>query len=271
LALTRVDVLGVPMKSETPYWLLRSHRRSIPTPPFCRSISGQWTSRPRNAIAFPTGCRLTDKLDRLGTQRRVTLTNLDEGDHILEVRGASADSVWSDTAAAPQDPQEPGALEIARSLRPPTGSRCSASLSASCGGQRRKIALAVEAQQRLEAEVEARTQDLSASNRLLEEAAKAKSDFLARMTHELRTPMNGVVGMTELLERTPLCRESGPAHQDHPLIGRRSAADRQRPSRSVEGAGAPGSSSSGLPIDLVVLIEESMALFEAPAAARDSN
>lgn len=35
-------------------------------------------------------------------------------------------------------------------------------------------------------------------------ANKAKSLFLASMSHELRTPLNGVIGMTELLQHTPL-------------------------------------------------------------------
>ena len=34
--------------------------------------------------------------------------------------------------------------------------------------------------------------------------SRAKSEFLARMSHEIRTPMNGVLGMTELLQSTPL-------------------------------------------------------------------
>jgi len=37
-----------------------------------------------------------------------------------------------------------------------------------------------------------------------ETASAAKSDFLATMGHEIRTPMTGVLGMTELLLRTPL-------------------------------------------------------------------
>jgi two-component system sensor histidine kinase/response regulator len=35
-------------------------------------------------------------------------------------------------------------------------------------------------------------------------ASRAKSDFLANMSHEIRTPMNAVIGMTELLQDTPL-------------------------------------------------------------------
>lgn len=37
-----------------------------------------------------------------------------------------------------------------------------------------------------------------------EEAALAKAAFLANMSHELRTPMNAVLGMNELLARSPL-------------------------------------------------------------------
>jgi PAS domain S-box-containing protein len=37
-----------------------------------------------------------------------------------------------------------------------------------------------------------------------EAANRAKSDFLANMSHEIRTPMNAIVGMTELVLRTPL-------------------------------------------------------------------
>jgi len=40
-----------------------------------------------------------------------------------------------------------------------------------------------------------------------EHANKAKSEFLARMSHEVRTPMNGVIGMTGLLLETSLSAE----------------------------------------------------------------
>jgi two-component system sensor histidine kinase RpfC len=38
-------------------------------------------------------------------------------------------------------------------------------------------------------------------------ANQAKSEFLATMSHEIRTPMTGILGMTELLEKTPLNEE----------------------------------------------------------------
>lgn len=56
----------------------------------------------------------------------------------------------------------------------------------------------------LEQRVADRTQDLRASMEAAKQASKAKSDFLANISHEVRTPLNGVLGMTELLMRTRL-------------------------------------------------------------------
>jgi signal transduction histidine kinase len=41
-------------------------------------------------------------------------------------------------------------------------------------------------------------------NQALENALATRQAFLATMSHEVRTPLNGVLGMTELLARTPL-------------------------------------------------------------------
>ncbi len=66
-------------------------------------------------------------------------------------------------------------------------------------------------QQYLESTVAERTSELrktvkklAAARRQADQANQAKSDFLSRMTHELRTPLIGVLGMNELLMRTDL-------------------------------------------------------------------
>ncbi|MCX7888527.1 MAG: ATP-binding protein [Rhodobacteraceae bacterium] len=53
-----------------------------------------------------------------------------------------------------------------------------------------------------------REAELEEARNRAEAATRAKSAFLANMTHELRTPMNGVVGMAELL-----CESDLPAEQ----------------------------------------------------------
>ena len=201
LALTRVEILGAPASGATPYWLRTriplSYRDNIVSLDF--SVL-DFTSPEHNRIAYRMA-GLTDRWIDLGTQHRITLTNLPPGNHVLEVRGVNSDSVWS----------APVKITLHRDPAPwasPWAYATYALLAIALVAHRlRKQQLErrhqVRERERLEAEVAARTRELSASNRQLAEAARAKSDFLDRMSHELRTPMNGVVGMTELLARTP--------------------------------------------------------------------
>ena len=204
VALTSVEVLGVRAQTgDTPFWLRDrvslDYRGTIVSLDFGVL---DYTSPTHNRLAYRMA-GLTDDWIDLGAQRRVTLTNLDAGDHVLEVRAANSDSVWSD---------KPLKLTIHRDPAPwasPAAYAVYALLVLAFVGQRirahrRKMREMVEASERLEAEVQLRTRELRESNRQLEEAARAKNDFLDRMSHELRTPMNGVVGMTELLTRTTL-------------------------------------------------------------------
>lgn len=71
-----------------------------------------------------------------------------------------------------------------------------------------------EAADQLEHRVVERTSELRQANQALDEARheavlanESKSRFLANMSHEVRTPLNGVLGLTELLQQSPLSDE----------------------------------------------------------------
>lgn len=266
LALTNIDVLGVRMRSRTPFWLLQNiplgYRDSIVSLDFGVLDYGS-TRHNRLAYRMPG---LTDDWIDLGSQRRITLTTLPAGEHVLEVRAASSDSVWT---------EQPLQITIDRAPAPWQSTWAYAAYAALVLGvilyrvqqQRRKFQAMAAQRAHLEAEVQLRTHELVESNRQLAEAARAKSNFLDRMSHELRTPMNGVVGMTELLTRTQLS-----ATQSHLTKTIRSSAqillqivnDLLDLSKIRAGKVAL----EALPIDLGQVLEECTSLFAGAAEGK---
>jgi len=61
------------------------------------------------------------------------------------------------------------------------------------------LAIMVVASSAVLSRVQAQQEALEAKNRELEEANQLKSQFVANVTHELRTPIHGVLGLTEML------------------------------------------------------------------------
>ena len=115
---------------------------------------------------------------------------LPSGRYALRVRAANADGVWSETAPLAIDvAAPPWATPLAWTLY---ALAALLAASAALGGWRarlrRRHAAALAEERRRGAE------------RLIE----AKSSFLATMGHEIRTPMTGVLGMSELLLGTAL-------------------------------------------------------------------
>ena len=68
----------------------------------------------------------------------------------------------------------------------------------------RKIRETIGKLQSSVSELESTREQFAAAREKAESASEAKSQFLATMTHELRTPMNGVLGMSELLAATKM-------------------------------------------------------------------
>jgi signal transduction histidine kinase len=74
-------------------------------------------------------------------------------------------------------------------------------LMAEIGKRQRAEAELLRLNQELEQRVRERTAALEAANRDLQEAARAKDQFLAMLAHELRNPLTAVVNVVELLRR----------------------------------------------------------------------
>ncbi|HEY0680909.1 MAG TPA: two-component regulator propeller domain-containing protein [Steroidobacter sp.] len=138
-----------------------------------------------------------------GSVHRATYTNLDAGEYIFRVRASNADGVWSEqdltipvhVAAAPWNTLTARLIYAAIVLL---------ILGYLWRLQQVRRNRELKYKRKLEEEVLSRTRELEERNTQLQILSRAKSDFVARMNHELRTPMNGVLGLSELLLDTRL-------------------------------------------------------------------
>ncbi|MEP6482822.1 MAG: ATP-binding protein [Rudaea sp.] len=150
------------------------------------------------SYANPSGNRYQWQLENFdsdwvdsGNRGEREFSQLPPGEYRLRLRAANASGTWS----APID-----AIAL-NQASPPWATRWAFALYA--------LALFIMAWLIIRAyryRIERRhAYELSQQQRQFAERANAaKTDFLATMGHEIRTPMTGVLGMTELLLRTPL-------------------------------------------------------------------
>ncbi len=138
-----------------------------------------------------------------GTRRTATYTNLPAGRYVLRAQAATSTGRWN-----------PEALSIVVNVAPPPWASVWAYTfyTAAVIGlllvfrqrQQAERQRAIAYQAALEEEVQRRTEELNDSNLKLKHLSDAKGEFLARMSHEIRSPINGVLGMAELMGRTDL-------------------------------------------------------------------
>jgi two-component system sensor histidine kinase/response regulator len=64
-----------------------------------------------------------------------------------------------------------------------------------------------EANETLEEKVRERTKQLNEANKVLSRLDNTKSEFLSIISHELKTPLSGIIGLTHLLNQTDIGEE----------------------------------------------------------------
>jgi signal transduction histidine kinase/DNA-binding response OmpR family regulator len=124
-------------------------------------------------------------------------------------------------------------------------------------------ALLREAQQQVDAKVAERTAALQVSNLELAQRSQAKSEFLARMSHDLRQPLNAIVGFTDLLlmaEGEPLSQKQR-RHLGHVAAASRQLLGLVNDLLDLSRVEAGRMEIHPEPCDVAALLEETLALF----------
>jgi len=104
----------------------------------------------------------------------------------------------------------------------------------------------------------------------LEHEIKSTELFLASMSHEIRTPLNGIIGMTEVLDETPLSQEQ----KEHVSMIRESSNNLRvivNDVLDVSKMNAGKMELESIPFDLFTKIEASVGIFKPKIEEKEIN
>ncbi len=138
-----------------------------------------------------------------GTRRTASYANLRGGQYRFEVRAAGSSGSRTNTGLAISIQVEPTPWTTLWAFLA-YGLILVTVIWLYVRRNRRQLAREAEYSRRLETKVKERTEELEVRNDELKQLTQVKSEFLARMSHEIRSPINGILGMTELLNRSQL-------------------------------------------------------------------
>jgi signal transduction histidine kinase/DNA-binding response OmpR family regulator len=133
-------------------------------------------------------------------RRTAYYPRLRPGTYEFQVVARNGDGVWNETGATVTFVQQAHFYEQPWVL----GAGALLMVGAVVGAYRWRTASHARERRRLEVAIAERTRDLRIAKEEAEASTQAKAEFLESISHEIRNPLNGIIGLVTMLREAPL-------------------------------------------------------------------